>query len=86
MTQPNNFNERVFADPIIYRGYLLRTELLVGSTWVHVGSFMENVSECDPWRLPRHAEAFGGQLRLMRAGMVLARWEDGELVEDEVAA
>jgi hypothetical protein len=60
----------------------LAVEKLVDSEWVKMADLAESdVPEyaANPDRL---ADALGGEVRLVRAGMMLAAWRDGECVED----
>jgi hypothetical protein len=87
MTKPtfNPFNRHPVATTIVAKRFPLRTEKLIGSEWVHVASFpaaLDLAESAGRERLGRHAVAFGGQVRLLKGDVLLAEWEDGELVED----
>jgi hypothetical protein len=64
----------------------LRTEKFIGTAWQTMAVFPPAITEeqrgDQQKRLQRHAEAFGGLVRLMRAELLLAAWQDGELVCD----
>jgi hypothetical protein len=68
----------------------LRTEKLIDGAWVRVASWPSklDLSENEGReRMRRHAEAFGGSVRLMRGDLLLQSWEDGEACGDwETAA
>lgn len=64
----------------------LRTEKLIAGAWQTMATFPavdgpEQASQ-QRKRLERHAEAFGGLVRLMRGELLLAAWQDGKLVCD----
>jgi len=89
MTQVHAFNDyhhdhdhEPAGDGVPYRGYTLSTELLCGTEWVKIASFQETACALDPERLDRHAEAFGGEVRLRRGGLLLAQWREGQLTHD----
>lgn len=64
----------------------LRTEKLIGTAWQTMATFPPVTDDYHQGlqreRLQRHAEAFGGLVRLMRAELLLAAWQDGKLVVD----
>lgn len=87
-TLPFNPHRRTHPPP----RWQLRTQKLVGMAWVTLATFPTLPAEHQAdqrERLQRHAEAFGGLVRLMRAELLLASWQDGVLEVDlrgEVAA
>lgn len=69
-----------------YVRWKLRTEKLIGAAWQTMATFPPVTDDYHQGlqreRLQRHAEAFGGLVRLMRAELLLAAWQDGKLVCD----
>lgn len=72
------------------RNWKLRTERFDGREWKTIAHFptlpKEHQSD-QRERMSRHAEAFGGLVRLMCGELLLRAWQDGVLVVplDEVA-
>lgn len=70
-------------------GWKLRTQKLIAGEWVTVGKWppirgadeneRRDLERLQREGIARHAEAFGGLVRLMRAELLLASWRDGRL-------
>lgn len=69
-----------------YARWKLRTERWDGRSWVTLATFPpvtdDYQRELQRERLQRHADAFGGLVRLMRGELLLAAWEEGRLTCD----
>jgi hypothetical protein len=87
-----SFNPRLRNPVMPARAWKLRTEKFDGREWRTIAHFptvsKENQAE-QRERMNRHAEAFGGLVRMMRGELLLASWQDGKLEcdlrdEDEV--
>lgn len=67
------------------RHWKLRTERFDGREWrtiAHFPSVSKENQAAQRERMNRHAEAFGGLVRLMRGELLLASWQDGRLEVD----